>query len=360
MVVFIKKNFQVLLSCLLLLIRHSWDLMRKKIITTAIIFFAIIGGFFYLRYQVYFSHGKLGGNKTIEIVKGEGISQIAAKLQTEGIISGRIYFYYYLKTHGLVNKILPGKYSLNGNMSIPEIAVHITQEENILPGYVKITIPEGWTVADMADRLKKNGLDGEGFFKIANAPGEILNKYSFLVGSSSLEGYLFPDTYFLKKEADAQSMIQKMLDNFDKKLDSKMRLDIEKQNRSIKDVIILASITEKEVSTFADRELVSGLFWNRIAIGQPLQSDATLSYILDDKIGQHTIEQTRIDSPYNTYRHKGLPPGPIANPGIEAIRATIYYKNSEYNYFLSDPKTGQTIFSKTFEEHVNNKNKYGL
>lgn len=334
--------------------------MRKRFIISLAILAVLSGGFFYFRYQIYFSHGRVSEDKTFEIVKGEGNGQVAAKLEQEGLVSGNWYFYYYLKTHGLVNKILPGKYALNGNMTIPEIAVHITSAENILPGYVRITIPEGWTNKKIAERLSANGLDGQGFKEIADDPRELAPSYGFLDGAATLEGYLFPDTYFFKKDISAYAIAEKMLDNFDKRFSLEMRADAGKQNKSIREIVTMASIIEREVSTFEDRELVGGLFWNRIAVGQPLQSDATLTYILDDEIGQHTLEQTMIDSPYNTYRNKGLPPGPIANPGLAAIKAALYPKDSEYNYFLSDPKTGQTIFSKTFPEHVDNKDKYGL
>jgi len=334
--------------------------MKKRIILSLTTLFVILGGFFYLRYQVYFSHGSSLEDKTFEIIKGEGNDQIASKLKQEGLISGSWYFYYYVRTHGLLNRILPGKYAVNGNMTIPEIAVYITSAENILPGYAKVTFPEGWTSKKIAERLTVNGLDGQGFLNIVHDPQKISGEYDFLAGADTLEGYLFPDTYFFKKDINAYGIVQRMLDNFDKKLTSEMRADIKKRDKSIAEIITMASIVEREVSAIEDRELVSGLFWNRIAAGQPLQSDATLTYILDDEIGQHTLEQTRIDSPYNTYRNKGLTPGPIANPGLAAIKATIYPKETEYNYFLSDPKTGQTIFSKTFEEHVTNKNKYGL
>jgi UPF0755 protein len=334
--------------------------MKKRFIISLIIFAAIVGGFFYFRYQVYFSHGTVRENKTFEIIKGDGNGQIATKLMQAGFISGSWYFDYYIQMHGLANKILPGKYDLNGNMTIPEIAVYITSAENILPGYAKVTIPEGWTSKQIAERLNNNGLDGQGFLKIVQDPQDMLVKYDFLKGINNLEGYLFPDTYFFKKDISASDIVQRMLDNFDKKLTPAMRSDIKAQNKSIAEVITMASIVEREVSTMNDRELVSGLFWQRIAIGQPLQSDATLTYILGDEIGQHSLAQTQIVSPYNTYRNKGLPPGPISNAGLAAIMATIYPKNSDYNYFLSDPATGQTIFSKTFEEHVANKNKYGL
>lgn len=336
--------------------------MSKKIIFSILAFAIIIGGLLYFRAQVYFSHGPTKENKVFEIAKGEGNAQIATNLKKEGMISGTWYFYYYMRTHGLLNNVLPGKFSLNGNMTIPEIANYITNEENILPGYVKATFPEGWDMKRMAEKLNSGGLDGNGFLRMAQNPSkDITGSYGFMPASGkSLEGYLFPDTYFFKKDIDAKGIIIKILDNFDKKLTSQMRDDIKKQEKTIPEIITLASIVEKEVSSDEDRALVSGLFWNRIKIGQALQSDATLSYILGDKNDQHSLDETRIDSPYNTYRNRGLTPGPISNPGLSSIRAAIYPKDSDYNYFLSDPATGDTIFSRTFEEHIANRNKYGL
>ncbi|KKQ14969.1 MAG: hypothetical protein US25_C0015G0002 [Candidatus Moranbacteria bacterium GW2011_GWE1_36_7] len=136
--------------------------------------------------------------------------------------------------------------------------------------------------------------------------------------------------------------------------------EISKQKKTLYDVITMASIIEGEVQTDEDRKIVSGLFWNRLKIGQAFGSDATLEYVLGGNKRQHSLAETKTDSPYNTYLYKGLPPGPVSNPGISAIRAAIYPIETEYNYFLSDPKTGKTIFSKTFEEHVVNKGKYGL
>lgn len=322
---------------------------------------AIIGGFFYLRYQIYFSHGDYPQSKIFEIVRGDGNALVAEKLKNEGLISGKIYFYYYLRTHNLTNKILPGKYDLSGSMTIPEIAVNITNEENILPGYAKITFPEGWSSKQIAERLKAKGLDGDGFLAIVKNPSQdLIKKYTFLTGIKNLEGYLFPDTYFFAKDISAENIISKMLNNFDNKLTENIRTEIVNQKKTISEIITMASILEGEVRSDEDRAIVSGIFWERIKIGQPLQSCATLAFILGENKKQYSINDTQIVSPYNTYRNKGLPPGPIVNPGFSAIKAAVYFTDSNYNYFLSDPATGKTIFSKTFEEHKANKAKYGL
>jgi UPF0755 protein len=175
---------------------------------------------------------------------------------------------------------------------------------------------------------------------------------------ATLEGFLFPDTYRIFRDAGAERIIEKMLDNFGDKLTSQMREDIKKQERTIYETIIMASIIEKEVRTPEDMQIVSGIFWDRIKNGQALESCATLAYILGVNKAQYSEEDTKIDSLYNTYKYRGLPPSPISNPGLNAIKAAIYPKYTEYNYFLSRPDTGETVFSRTYAEHLENKRKY--
>lgn len=336
--------------------------MKKPIIITIAALAALaVSGLFYFRHQIYYSRGDSKENKIFEITRGEGNAQISARLSREGLISGQSYFYYYLRSHGLLNKILPGRYELSGDMAIPEIALRITQEENILPEYVKITFPEGWDSKKMAERLTANGFDGAEFLKIVQNPNsEITGKFEFLKGVKNLEGYLFPDTYFFTKDISAEKIILKMLDNFDGKLSQETREVIKNQKKSIADIVIMASIIEREVRSDEDRKIVSGIFWERIKNGQALQSCATLSFILGVNKKQYSVADTQVKSPYNTYLNRGLPPGPISNPGLSAIQAAISPEDSEFNYFLSDPETGQTIFAKNLAEHNANKAKYGL
>jgi len=335
-----------------------FQIMRKKTIIFLLIIVAGVGGFFYFRSQVYFSHGSFVEKKVFEIAKGDGSSEIAGRLKKEGLISGEWYFHYYVRMHDLADRFLPGEYELSGNMTIPEIAVYMTEEKNIMPGYEKITFPEGWTIKKMAERLDSNGLDGQGFLRIAQDPQGLEKDYEFLKGVGSLEGYMFPDTYFFKKDIQAQDIVRKILDNFDRKLVLEMRDEIRRQNKSIGEIIIMASLIEKEVQTEDDQALVSGIFWNRIAIGQPLQSDSPLTYILDNKTDQHSRKKKKIDSPYNTYVNKRFLIESISNPVLSAIKVTIYTKKTDFFYFFT--VGGKTIFSKTFEEHVANRAKYGI
>lgn len=242
--------------------------------------------------------------------------------------------------------------------------VYYSHETLTLPpeNVVKITFPEGWDSQKMAKRLTENGLGEEGFWEIVKNPGDLKEQFNFLKDGTvkSLEGYLFPDTYFFKKDESARSIVFKMLSNFEGKITSEMKSEIEKQKRSLEEVIILASIVEKEVNNTEDRKIASGIFLNRIKNGQALQSCATLAYILGINKKQYSYADTRVKSPYNTYLNPGLPPGPISNPGIDSIEAAIYPQDSEYNYFLSDPETGKTYYAKTIAEHNANKERFGL
>ncbi len=333
--------------------------MKKIFIIIASAAVAVLAAFFYFRYQVYYSHGDFSETKIFKIEKGEGNKMIGENLKKEGLISGKYYFYYYMWSHKLTSRILPDDYQLSGTMTIPEIVLTITKEQD---KNIKITFPEGWTSKQMAERLNTKGLAGNEFLKIADNPGEIKNQYSFLADPKvkTLEGYLFPETYFFTKEMDAEAMVKKMLGIFNTKITSQMKSDALKNSRTLNDIIIMASIIEGEVRTDEDRKIVSGIFWKRLNEGKTLQSCATLAYITGENKKQYSEADTKIQSPYNTYLYKDLPPAPISNPGLSAITAAIYSAETSYNYFLSDPETGETIFSKTYEEHTANKVRYGL
>ncbi len=336
-------------------------LSRKKIIIIFSIILLIIGGLFYFRNQVYYVHNLDTEKVSFSVEKGEKNIEIAEKLKQANLITGKIYFYYYLKTHKLVNKIMPGVYLLSSSMTIPEVAHILTNPQEI---FIKITFPEGFTAKQMAARLKAQGLPGDKFLQIVNNPQHLKKRYSYLASDKikTLEGYLFPDTYFFKKDTIAKNIVGRLLDNFNKKFNIQIKEDISKQNKSLREIIIMASIIEKEVQTNKDMKIVSGIFWKRLANKQKLQSDAPLSYILGDKNDQHQGTDLKKDSLYNTYLYLGLPPGPICNPGLEAISAAIHPEASPYNYFLTATIKGvkKVIYAQTFSEHVANRKKYGL
>jgi UPF0755 protein len=340
--------------------------MRK--IKWLIILLVIIGlaaaCFFYFHYKVYEAKGANSNPKKITIEKGKRLMEIGEQLEKEKIISGKYYFAYYVWKSGAKGKIAAGEYEIPDQLTIPEIVVLITAIEKE-SNQVKITIPEGWMNKDIESRLKNSNLDVTDFSKLTTQPKLFQDKYGYnflaeIPAGKKLEGYLFPDTYFFAKNSTSEEMIKKMLDNFNTKLTSTFRTAISAQGKSIYEVVTMASILEGEVKSEEDRKIVSGIFWNRIKNGQALQSCATLAYVLGENKKQYSFADTRTESPYNTYLNKDLPPGPINNPGIVSINAAINPTSTNYNYFLSDPETGKTVFSKTIEEHNANKIKYGL
>jgi UPF0755 protein len=170
-----------------------------------------------------------------------------------------------------------------------------------------------------------------------------------------LEGYLFPDTYEITLGNNCDDILNAMLENFDQKLTPALRTEITNQKKSIFEEITMASLLEKEVKTLDDKKIVSGILWKRISIGMPLQLDSTVNYATGKSDASVLIKDTKIDSPYNTYKYPGLPKGPISNPGMDSIMAAIYPKATNYWYYLSD---GKTIFSETLEQHDIAKAKY--
>ncbi|MEK9151407.1 MAG: endolytic transglycosylase MltG [Patescibacteria group bacterium] len=337
--------------------------MRTFLIIAVVLSVITFGGFFYLSSVAQYSHGPSGQNQRFEVEQGENIFSLAQRLESDGLIASRYAFIWHIVREGKTKNLVAGTYGLNGALSIADIAFMVT-EGKTLPRDIRVTFPEGWDTKKMAERLTANGLPGAAFLILAQQPkSEWRQTFDFLADAPadvSLEGFLFPDTYFFYPQASAEDIIEKMLENFGKKIDTAFRAAAEERQQGIYRVVVLASIVENEVKTEIDRKMVADIFWRRLAIGQPLQSDATVKYILGiDKI-QHTFEETRTESPYNTYIHTGLPLGPIGNPGMVSLSATLFPISNPYFYFLSDPKTGKTIFSVTYEEHLNNKNLYGL
>jgi len=326
-----------------------------------LIFLVILAGFFYFRHGVYYSKTAGTTSVSFKIVKGDGVEEIGAKLEKEKLINNKYFFYYYIKTHNLTGKILPGEYQINFGMTIPDISEKLTTPQDLT---ARITFPEGLTLSKMADIVEEKGFNRTEFLGLVENAGNFKNEYSFLQDEKikTLEGYLFPDTYFIAKDARPAVIVKKMLDNFESKITPEMLEAVRDKNKTLHETIILASLVEKEMAEESEAKLVAGVFANRLEQDMLLQSDAPLTYILGDSEDQHSGKDLELDSPYNTYKYKGLPPGPIASPGLSAILAAITPEKTEYSYFLTI-KTGnsrKTIFSKTFEEHVANRKKYGL
>lgn len=292
---------------------------------------------------------------------GDGVKKISADLADKGLIGSRLFFNIYITRSGLEKNIQAGIYELSPTMSAEKI-VKILSAGEAVSNERSVKAIEGWSNRDLAVYFEKEGLfPREEFMALVKDKKRFEEDFYFLQEipvAYDMEGYLFPDTYNIFSDATADDVVYKMLSNFDKKVTLEMRQEVERKEKTLYEVITLASIIEKEVRSQEDMEIVSGIFHNRLEIGQPLQSCATLAYVLGENKARYTIEDTQVDSPYNTYQNSGLPPGPIANPGLRAIKAAIYPAETDYNFFLSASDTGETVFSRTLEEHNLNKAKY--
>ncbi len=307
--------------------------------------------FLFILWEFYIPNS-LGNRPTIEyeVQKGQGLKNISADLKKQGIIKSYGFFNLYALISGNRDKLQAGSYDLSSSMSIAQIVKKFASGDIIKNN---ITIIEGWNLKDIAQYLEAKKLfSGKDFLNSANQ--DLSAEYSFLKDKPkklSLEGYIFPDTYEVPKGATPDYVVKSALDNFDKKLTPDLRKEIANQHKSIFEIITMASILEKEVKSLDDKKVVSGILWKRIDNNMGLSVDSTINYITGKNDTSVSVKDTKINSLYNTYKYVGLPLGPISNPGMDSILAAIYPTKSDYWYYLSDPKTGNTIFSKTLDEH---------
>ncbi len=337
--------------------------MKNVVWGTVLGLLAGIGGWLFVRNAMFFATGTQDTPVTITVKDGATTRSIARLLMHDGVIAHEWALRAYLRFVAKNVVLKSGTYTIAPQMTIPDVVTLLASGKGQRRD-ITVTFPEGWTIAQMAERLTAKGFDGAAFKALALAPPADLRAQFPVLASlpkgASLEGYLFPDTYNFLPEDDARTIITALLKNFEKKFTPAMREHIMQFQQSIHAVVTLASIIEREVHIADERPIVSGIFYNRLRDGIALGSDATLDYIFSKSKIKHTLKETQVDSPYNTYKYAGLPPGPIGNPGVSALRAAVYPQKTEYFYFLNNAKTGETVFSRTYEEHLRNKEHNGL
>lgn len=293
--------------------------------------------------------------KIFVVQKGESIRQVARRLEGEKLIRSKLAFFLLMKSQGAEKNIQAGTFRLSASMPAEKIL------EELAHGTLDIwvTIIEGWRNEEIAALLEKElGLSPEEFLKAAEI------------------GQMFPDTYAFPKEASTGTVTKMMADNFNRKFNQELKVALETQGLTEKEGIVLASIVEREAKYDEDRPMVAGILLNRLNEGMPLQADATVQYAVATvncppagEAGQLstvncewwpknlTKDDLKIDSPYNTYLNVGLPPTPIANPGLAALKAASQPTKTDYLYYLSD-QDGRMHYAKTLEEHNENIRKY--
>ena len=348
----------------------SNDSIARPIVSIAIgliisiVIFAIAGVYLY---NAYFSPvDRKGEEKVVVIESGSSLSAIANILEEEGIIRSSSVFKYYVDFSNMASKLRAGTYKLSTDMTYDDI-IDTLKKSNNKNVTSKITFTEGSSIQDYAALLVKKGIFNNELTFLSEV--QSASEYSGNVYISEilddadavknrkylLEGYLYPETYEIYSSASPSQIIQNMLDEFSKKFTDEMAERAAELNMSVDDVVILASMIEREAKT-DDFTKVSAVFHNRLNNGMNLESCATHQYFMGENKLVWTSEELAVSSPYNTYLNSGLPAGPICNPGNDALMAALYpdeeMLRDGYLYFcLGDPNQGTLYFSKTLEEH---------
>jgi len=274
----------------------------------------------------------------VTINPGMTAEQIARLLKDNGVIASESWFMFWVKLHRGTSRLKAGDYLVSNRMPIISVVRMIIHGKS---RPVKVTIPEGFTAAQIAKRLEALNL---------SSASEFLE----IVRQEKLEGFLFPETYYFPRGVDARTVIDTMLRQFRKVITPVMLREARKHKLDINDIVTLASMIEKEARTDDERYTISGVFYNRLRKRWYLESCATVRYALDKATRPLIYGDLDVDSPYNTYRHYGLPPGPICNPGEASIRAAVYPAQTDSMFFVAQGD-GTHSFSRYYEEHLRTK-----
>ena len=314
---------------------------------------AIIGGFFWWHWAISPVQSPPGQSQIFVVYKGEGLSLIAQRLEDEGLVKSASAFKVLILVKNLSGKIQAGDFRINPSWTVEEVVYLLTHGSLDL----WLTFPEGWRREEFGRRLASNLED--------------FSYPQFLQLTDDLEGYLFPDTYLIPKDASSSAVLKILTNNFEKKYSLELELAAKKAGLTQVEIITLASIIERESKGGKDSPIIAEIMLKRWREGWPLQADATVQYALANQrnsMGKDwqevdwwptklTKDDLEINSPYNTYQYKGLPPGPICNPGLASIEAIIYPQETDYWFYLSDSQ-GKIHYAKTAEEHSENIEKY--
>lgn len=317
-----------------------------------------LAGFFFLSFQltqeVLPPGDGVQGEVIVEIPPGASSAEVAHILEEEGLVRNQLAFRLYANYVGYGHRLQAGRYQLTPDLTLKEVAEKMVRGE-VMVDYIEVTIPEGLHKEQIGLRLENHELTTlDSFLK---ATREESFDFWFIQEQegekTSLEGYLFPDTYRIKMEADDIEIISLLLGRFQEVVEYSDREKAQEKGMTFHQVVTLASIIEREARVKKEQPMISAVFHQRLEKGMPLQSCATVQYALGEVKPELSYQDLKVDSPYNTYLHYGLPPGPIASPGKDALRAALYPEENDYLYFvLKGDGSGEHYFSRTLEEHL--------
>jgi len=334
------------------------------IVVLGAIAFGVNQAFSYWNYQVNTPVSSTSEPVAFKVTQGEGASEIADSLQGKGLIRSSDVFNWYLKINNQRGGLQAGDFVLNKNMNIPQI-VDALQHGKL--DQVAVRMPEGIPAKFMAQAVQDAGIGSAQDYLAATKDPAWQAQYDFLgakPASRDLEGYLYPDTYTLDKGSTPHDLVKTQLDRFGQIFTPDMRASIQQASAarpamSIDQIVILASIVQRETSKAENQTRVCEVFYNRLKTGDKLGSDPTVLYALGRVGGGLSADDLNVNSPYNTRKFAGLPPGPIGNPTQDAIKACVTPDNDDYLFFFTD-KNGVTHFEKTSAEFNSDINKYGV
>lgn len=302
---------------------------------------ALIAFFIFGYYAVIVPPDQFNPKTAFTIKEGASLSAIANELDEANIIRSSMSFRLIAAASGNANRLQAGEYYFERPLSVFEVLDRVSSgNTGLVP--VNITVPEGATSYEIARTFERtlSQFDAAAFLALAH----------------EREGYLFPDTYRFLPNATAQQVLDAMEANFYNRIES-LTDQIREFGRPLEDVVTMASLLEKEARRHETRRTVAGVLWNRVDIGMPLQVDAVFGYIHATSTYHPLLEDLEVESPYNTYKNAGLPPGPIANPGLSSIEAAVTPTNSEYLFYLTG-RDGNMYYGRTFDEHLRNRRRY--
>lgn len=303
---------------------------------------ASIAGMLLVSYALVFAPPSSFPSGTVLLVqRGEGVPDIVKKFADAHIVAHPSVLRFILRVMDAGNTVQAGAYRFPRPESVLSVAYRLSHGEYGIPS-VRITVTEGATVRELADQ-------------VAAAFPEI-SAEDMRAAGMKYEGYLFPDTYTFPPGTDADSVIAAMRGNFETKI-APLKESIAASGHSLSAVITMASLLEKEARTLESKKMVAGILWNRLALGMPLQVDAVFGYIYNRETYSPSYADLKVDSPYNTYLHKGLPPGPINNPGLESIEAALSPTKTPYLYYLTG-NDNQMHYASTYAGHLANQRSY--
>lgn len=343
------------------------EMAKKKKKAPYILYFfilLIIGGIFVARNYYISSLGPMDvENPTvveIEIPSGSSTNKISEILFDNGLIKNKTIFKYQVKSLNADGKLKAGTYELNTDMDLNKIIADLThggRSDNT----VRFTIPEGYELVHIAEKLSNEGLvDKDRFIELASNKSNFEEKFEFLKEleeGQSLEGFLFPSTYEIYKGSKEEEIISKMLNEFEIIYKKDVETKLEEMNMTLNEAVTLASIVEREGKVDSERPLMSAVFHNRLKKGMALQSCATVQYILGTRKEVLSIPETQTPSPYNTYINEGLPPGPIASPGEKSLIAAMNPADVDYLFFVLTGSDGTHTFTTNYNDHLQAKPK---